>query len=222
MAYSKPGGAAGLLVAVKGAQQVFVFLHEGLGGVEEFFEVDGDHLEVVERGVLDIFHFKMAADPKTFHDGLEFVGPVESVLKGFQFCRGGGTRKMPVGGLAEVFLGKVNQGYPEKGGHFEQVANLGLCSTVFVGGDIAAVQANAGAQLLLAPAEALAEDADVAVQVNLPEIIRRFVHKRTAWLIFLPLYTFHDNRQKPKKDAFFENFLPPPHNGLGSDNRLFE
>ena len=122
-----------------------MLLHESLGGIKEFFEVDGDHLKVVEGGVLDIFHFKMATDPKTFHDGLQLVGPVKGIFKGFQFYRRCGKRKVPVRGLVEVFFGEVDKRYSEKGSHFEQVANLGLCRSIFVGGDIAPIQANTGA-----------------------------------------------------------------------------
>lgn len=176
-----------MAMALDKVDERLMVVEEFLGCFEQFLKLDGGHVQLFVG--VEVFYRtgpEMETGVDAAHYFLQFLSPVYVLLEEFEVAGGEllegfiGFTGRPF--VAEVFLGEVDDGNLEKVGQFEQVADFGFCGPVFVGGDVAPVEAHPAGQLFLAHFQALSQQAKILLQVNWRWVLVAQIHTFSCFL----------------------------------------
>lgn len=142
---------------------------EGLGCFVQLFEIGEQDLHILGH-LPDGTGFEVAAGVEAIEDRFDFPGFMRELFDQFAFPFGNllesfaGFRQGLF--IVEVPLGQIHYRNAEQGRKFQEITDLRFRGAVFIGSDVTPVQAYPAGEFFLAHAEALAEKADVLMQVN--------------------------------------------------------
>ncbi len=155
-----------MAVALNEIDKGMMVAKEFLRGFKEFFKLHCRHVQLfIGVNVLYRTGAKAKTGMDAVHDFFQLFRPKQVLLQQFQVR----SRKLLEGfvgiiqrlGIAEVFLSQVNDRDFKKAGQFQQIADLRFGGAIFVGSNIAPVEAYAVGQLLLAHFESLSQQTEV-------------------------------------------------------------